>query len=672
MVSPFSSLKSRNKVLNILLLILIVILTVSVYMLSLVTDNKYTISEDNNQVFYQDSKLTLLSTSSLERLTPVLYWSYYDGLLSPDECTKKEPKLLKIGEYSNFDVNDNSKNFGTYRTTIFSYTEDEEITVELYLPEISSAYKIFANGTLIQELGIVSENKNDYSAHIKNQSFTLTFNKSLDIVIQVSNFSHYYGGIYYPPLIASVETMQSYKTLSTVIYCFIFAIAILVSISALYVCFYRRDKIYLWSGLLSASFALYIFYPIYHMMGTVVPGVMYGIENISSGLISLFMLLACTNLMKKNIQVRVVNIILIVCGLVSSIGVTLFSFNSDLSSFFQVFAVIVKLFIALYLICMAFSNVIKEDRTMLIFVASLIYGLGIIFDVFVSSYYDPYYLLYPNELGTFLSVLIFLVLTIMYNIKTSSENQKWHDTLIKEVASRTDKMRKLMAERSDFVASVTHDLKSPISSLSLFVEKLRNGNLTYKEKEKIYEVMEDKLKSLTENLTMVQTFNNVDVVQENLQKVEMSEYLKKIYGIFLPETEAEGIHFKNKISSAEKVYAMIMPNKFERALDNILFNALSFTEEGGHISLEMKVNSKSITIEIQDDGIGMTNEVSSHVFDKFFSYREKGNSSAFNSDGLGLYYTKLIIEECGGEIYVDSKIDVGSNFIITIPRCVEK
>ncbi len=674
MNSPHVRNNVNNQIMSVLILICIALLTICTFVLTSAIDNKYSINEENQQVFYEDNKLTLLSSNSLTNLIPVLNWKYYDDLLMPDEIndSKHSYELITIGDYSSFNTNDNNKCFGTYRTTIYSYSEQDYISLQLYLPEILTACNIYADGILLRSLGTVSAYENLYKPYVQNQNLTITFKHSVDLVIQVCNYSHYYGGIYYPPLIADTQTMQSYITTNTVTYSLIFSIAFLVGVLCLYVFINKKDRTFLYASLLSFSFAIYIFYPIFHMIGTSAIWFMYTLENVGMIAITIFMLLLCTSLLKRNLQIRAISTVLIVCSLIAIASLTIFNFSSLVNNFFQIFSLIVRLCTALYVIVISTINVIKEDRYFLIFSAVFVFGTGLIFDIFVSSYYDPYYFLYPGDLATFITILILLVITSIYNHKTSQENKKLQNNLINEVAIRTDKMKKLIAERRDFVSSVAHDLKSPIASLDLFIKKLQTQSLTDKEKEKIYEVLDDKVRDLNVHVTTMQNFNNLDLIEDKLTKVELNSYLKNIYTQFKPEAEAEGIYLKQKISKSTKIYAVIMPNKLERAIDNILFNALSFTNEGGNIEIKLRANSKFAFIEISDDGQGMTMEVQQRVFEKFFSYRKTQQNTMFSSDGLGLYYAKLVVEECGGEISVNSQYEVGTTFTITLPLSQEK
>lgn len=671
MQSPLNLIKKNNRNINIVLIILIIILTCSIFFLISFLDNKYSISERNEQVFYQDNKLTLLSEDSLNSLVPILNWNFYEGLIAPSEMDDNihKPQLIRIGDYSNFNSNDTSVKCGTYRATIFSYLEDEYISLQLYLPEVMSACKIFADDILLLEVGQVSDIEKDYEGKIQNQNITITFKHSVDIIIQVANFSHYYGGIYYPPLVANIGTMQTYITLNTVSYSLIFSLALLIMVSCFSIYFFKnkKDLLFLWTGLLALAFAIYIFYPIFHMIGTTEIRFMYLMENIGSIGISVLMLIICTSLTKRTTQIKAFNSILIVSSVAIMLITTLFNFVSAVNNIIQILSIIIRILIAVYILVISIINVIKENKMMSVFIASLIYATGVIFDCFVASYYDPYYFLYPIETGTFASLIVFLISTFSYNIKTNKENKRLHANLISEVSIRTEKMRNLISERRDFVSSVAHDLKSPISSLSLFIQKLQSKELTKKEQEKIFEVMDDKLKQLTDNLTIVQNFNNLDLIEDKIQKIEMCEFTKELFEEFLPECEAEGIHLKHKTPLGVKIHALIMPQKVKRALENILFNALSFTEEDGEIAIRVKTNSKNVILEIEDNGQGMTPEVQEHIFERFFSFREKETSSPFSNDGLGLYYAKLVIDECGGEISVQSQYDVGTKFIITFP-----
>lgn len=676
MQTPINYIK-KKRILNICLLLCIVIFTICVFCLTILIDNKYSIKEDNGQVFYSNNKLTFLSDSALSYITPVLYWQFYDGLVDPNEDMDSKPsKLLKIGDYSNFDVNDNSKSCGTYRATIWSYTEDDYITVELYLPEVLSSYNIYYSVfneklnkieyVLAHSVGQVSDSKYFYKPYIQNQSMSITFKGNVDIVIQVANFTHYYGGIYYPPLVSGVNMMQSYTMRTTTIYSLIFALAIFASLFAFYIYRIKKELPFLYASLLGFSFAVYIFYPILHVIGTSYITYMYTLENLATMAISIFMLLICTSLMKKNIQIRTLNIILFVCCLAIMICSTFIHYTA-INNFFQIFSLVVRFAIAVYLVILSVICVIRENKMLIVFIASITYALGLLFDTFVASYYDPYYFLYPMEMGTLASIILFLYLALLYNFKIAKENKKLNTNLINEVSTRTSNMQNLINERRDFVASVAHDLKSPITSLSLFTQKLKDENLTNQEREKIYEVMDDKLKALSESLTIVQNFNNLDLMEDKLKVVEMCKFIKTFCESFKAEAEAEGIFFTYKVPIGAKINAIIPKQKFERAIQNILFNALSFTSENGHISLKLWTTTDKIYIEIQDDGIGMTHEVQEHIFEKFFSYREKTTNGQFSSDGLGLYYTKLVIEECNGEIFVNSQYEVGSTFTISIP-----
>lgn len=672
MSTPSDNYIKKSKIINILLLISIVIFTICFFCLTILVDNKYSIKEKNEQVFYSNNKLTLVSDNALNSITPLIYWDYYDGLLSPEEINSNlyEHKLIKIGDYSNFDVNDNSKSVGTYRTTIFSYTEEDYVSLELYLPEVLTAYKLYTidseKQVLVQEVGTVSDNKYLYKPYIQNRSVTITFKGFVDIIIQVANFTHYYGGIYYPPLIAGANLMQSYTMRTTVIYSLIFSIVLLISIIMFNLYAIKKEQPLLFGALLSLSFAVYIIYPIIHMFGTGNVIVMYALENFALMAINIFMLLICTNLMKKKLQIKALNSILI-AGSVITMLCTTFIHYTPINDFFQTFSLAVRLITAFYIIVLSTISLLKENKMMTILTASIVYACGIIFDTLVSSYYDPYYFMYPLEIGIFISIILLLSVTIRYYVKIGKENQTLNKNLINEVTIRTNNMRNLIAERRDFVSSVAHDLKSPITSLTLFTQKLKNENLTNEEREKTYEVMEDKLKTLSESLTIVQNFNNLDLIEDKLEVVDMCKFLKDFALEFEAEAEAEGKYFKHKIPIGTQINAIIPKQKFERALQNIVFNAFSFTEDEGTIELTLYANNEKLFIEIEDDGIGMTQEVKEHIFDKFFSYREKATNGQFSSDGLGLYYTKLVIEECNGEITCDSMYEVGTKFTISLP-----
>ena len=100
---------------------------------------------------------------------------------------------------------------------------------------------------------------------------------------------------------------------------------------------------------------------------------------------------------------------------------------------------------------------------------------------------------------------------------------------------------------------------------------------------------------------------------------------------------------------------------------NLLNNAVKYTPEGGEITVTLQARPEELTVSVADTGIGMSEEVRAHIFDKYYPGNPNGSGRGL---GLGLSIVQRIVELCGGQIQVDSVEDQGSTFTVRLPRAV--
>ena len=100
---------------------------------------------------------------------------------------------------------------------------------------------------------------------------------------------------------------------------------------------------------------------------------------------------------------------------------------------------------------------------------------------------------------------------------------------------------------------------------------------------------------------------------------------------------------------------------------NLLNNAVKYTPEGGEITVTLQARPEELTVSVADTGIGMSEEVRAHIFDKYYQGTPNGSGRGL---GLGLSIVQRIVELCGGQIQVDSVEDQGSTFTVRLPRAV--
>ena len=139
----------------------------------------------------------------------------------------------------------------------------------------------------------------------------------------------------------------------------------------------------------------------------------------------------------------------------------------------------------------------------------------------------------------------------------------------------------------------------------------------------------------------------------NISTTEIAEYAGVSTGIIYQ-------YFNDK----KEIFIEGDEQRLEQVWTNIISNAIKYTNEGGLITITMKKNSKDIEISIEDTGIGMSKEVVSHIFERF--YRED-KARNVEGNGLGLAIVKSIVDLHHGKIDILSQVDVGTNFIVRLP-----
>lgn len=214
------------------------------------------------------------------------------------------------------------------------------------------------------------------------------------------------------------------------------------------------------------------------------------------------------------------------------------------------------------------------------------------------------------------------------------------------------------------IANVTHDLKTPLAVIIGAVECLEDGiddkNYVQVIKEKTAEMNETVLRIISSSRALAnEAMNKKKVVHA---RDFFPEHLEKYRYLI------EGKNIKYSIKRVPKVLIAIAENDIISAIDNLLTNAVKYTQKG-KITISFTPTKKHLLVHVKDTGIGIKKEELPHVFDRFYSSdksRQKGGT------GIGLNYVKSVIEAHGGIVHVESKEGKGSTFTISLPRAETK
>ncbi|QYE97551.1 HAMP domain-containing sensor histidine kinase [Paraclostridium sordellii] len=227
---------------------------------------------------------------------------------------------------------------------------------------------------------------------------------------------------------------------------------------------------------------------------------------------------------------------------------------------------------------------------------------------------------------------------------------------------------KLENMRSDFVANVTHELKTPLTSISGFVETLRiNENIDHKTRDRFLGIIEnesDRLKRLIDDILLLSFIENKDTI--SYEKIDISNLFKEIYELTINYAKNKNIELRYKIEN-EDIGINSNRDYIKQIFLNLIDNAIKYTPDGGFVETSVYQNDENIFINIKDNGIGISKEDTSRVFERFYRV-DKARSRDVGGTGLGLAIVKHIVKSLNGTIDIKSELNVGTEFIVSIPK----
>lgn len=239
-----------------------------------------------------------------------------------------------------------------------------------------------------------------------------------------------------------------------------------------------------------------------------------------------------------------------------------------------------------------------------------------------------------------------------------------------DITQRIEREKEVMQESQkmeDVMHILAHDLRGPLGNI-INLAKLQSSSDNM-DSTKTFADMIVRIGYETSRLvdSMVEIISlDSEAMDLELAQCDLSQFIKSVLSPYETEIKDKEITLKTYLSG-EDIMANIDLIKFRLVIQNLISNAIKFTDSNGSIILRLDQNQKDITISLKDDGIGIPKDKLGKVFDKFSPARRKGIRGE-KSTGLGLAITKKIIDLHGGNIKVISIEGDGSEFIITLPK----
>ena len=225
-------------------------------------------------------------------------------------------------------------------------------------------------------------------------------------------------------------------------------------------------------------------------------------------------------------------------------------------------------------------------------------------------------------------------------------------------------LQSIQTLRSDFINHFSHEFKTPITAIKGFAELLREPDTTPEEREQYLQIILDESSHLADlaNSTLLLTRLESQQFIAEKRPYPLDEQIKRCAILLSPSWEKKQISLTASLEPAEFVGNEEL---MRHVWINLFDNAVKYTPEGGEITVTLQVRPEELEISVADTGIGMPEEVRSHVFDKY--YQGSRSSGSGRGLGLGLSIVYRILELCGGQVRVDSVVDQGSTFTVRLP-----
>jgi two-component system phosphate regulon sensor histidine kinase PhoR len=247
-------------------------------------------------------------------------------------------------------------------------------------------------------------------------------------------------------------------------------------------------------------------------------------------------------------------------------------------------------------------------------------------------------------------------------------NQQQKGALV--VFNDVTQMRRLENMRRDFVANVSHEIKTPLTAIKGFVETLQQGRVDKaEENERFLGIIQkhvDRLNSIVEDLLALSRIEQEDEHKEiNFQQVKIEDIFQA--AVQLCQSKAEEKKIRIDMDCEKDATAIFDPTLIEQAVVNLLDNALKYSEPQSTVMLKSNQQNSEVIISVRDHGIGIAQKHLPRLFERFYRV-DKARSRKMGGTGLGLAIVKHIAQAHGGHVSVESQLGEGSRFSIHLPQ----
>jgi two-component system phosphate regulon sensor histidine kinase PhoR len=231
------------------------------------------------------------------------------------------------------------------------------------------------------------------------------------------------------------------------------------------------------------------------------------------------------------------------------------------------------------------------------------------------------------------------------------------------------KQKKLSEIKNDFINNMTHEFKTPLATISLAVDAMRNEKVVSDREKSAYfsGIIKEENRRMNKQVETILQAALIDrqELQLKLQPLHVNEVIRRVMDNFKLQMEEISA---DVVLQLDESYDMAEADEvhFSNLISNLIDNAIKYSRENLMIRIQTQRTGKNMTIRIEDNGIGMTKETQRRIFEKFYR-AHTGNVHNVKGFGLGLSYVKSVVDAHNGRIKVESTVGKGTAFTLEIP-----
>ena len=607
-------------------------------------------------------------------------WAFYwQQFINPAEFEKKvfATPFLISGFWNKNNTGLPPIGFGTYHLKILLNPIGNK-SISLVIPGIHSACKIWINNKLILESGKVSANKTAYNGRLETILLHAPEESVLDVVIWVSNYSYFTGGIKENITIGNTSTIFRYNSIKRGVENLLAGslIALFIYFSFLF-SLYKKGKAFLylsWICLIIGVRAL-----VTNGGSNLLPDLLRSIDiefwkKIEFGGVYVLLLISplyMQSLFPKEFSPWVIRIAIII---VAPMIVCVILFNQfQYGLFLDIFNILITLEI-LYSIFVAMIAY-RHGR---VGAKIILNGIVFSFPLFLIEFLQdssivmiPYSIDFA-EMGILVYLLFQSFSLARLNAKAYNELNQLNQNLEEKIYQRTKQLSYSNHIKDTVLSILSHDLKSPLNSLRGMINIFSLGAISKDELESCVSSINTQIQAvdqLIENILFwaSRQLNGIAIKKE---VIDLNRIVSEHLVFFNVLSDRKKIQLKSNLNGSLNVLAD--KDIICLVLRNLLANAIKFSNPNGKICIDCLVDDLKVWLSVKDSGIGMSDETLKSIFKSNCGNKSIDGTNNEKGTGLGLSLCKEYLERMEAEIRVESELGKGTIFWISLDRVMEE